>query len=195
MAETREALISAGLDEFGRNGLDAPSLDGICAKAGFTRGAFYVHFRDRDDFITAVMDRALRAFFDSIFARDEADLLATVARFQKALDAGGRALPFNAAVPLYRIIESCRRSQLIRERFTWHIADAQSRLAAAGRAGQREGRLRDDVNPDRLAEMLMAAAFGEMAIAEAGVPINAAQGGEIIADLLRVPGARRGARG
>ena len=47
--ETREALISAALAEFAEHGFDAPSLDAICARAGYTRGAFYVHFRDRSD--------------------------------------------------------------------------------------------------------------------------------------------------
>lgn len=195
MAETREALIAAGLEEFGKNGLDAPSLDGICARAGFTRGAFYIHFRDRDDFITAVMDRALRSFFDVIFSpRGAENLLETVRRFQKALESGGSALPFNAAVPLYRIVEACRRSLLIRERFAWHIADAQSRLAGAARAGQRDGSLRTDVNADQLAAMLISAAFGEMSVAEAGVPIDAQTGGDIIGVLVRAPGAKRAGR-
>ncbi|MGH7328029.1 MAG: TetR family transcriptional regulator, partial [Polyangiaceae bacterium] len=57
--ETRDALIAAGAMEFAEKGVDGPSLDGICARAGFTRGAFYVHFRDRDDLLVAVVDRVL----------------------------------------------------------------------------------------------------------------------------------------
>ncbi len=44
---TRDALIQAGLELFTEQGLDVPSLDAICDRAGFTRGAFYVHFADR----------------------------------------------------------------------------------------------------------------------------------------------------
>ena len=62
MAETREALIQAGLAEFAERGFDAPSLDKICARAGFTRGAFYVHFENREDFLVAVMESRLGAF-------------------------------------------------------------------------------------------------------------------------------------
>src|SRR5262245_37416602 len=43
--ETREALLRAGMEMFAEQGLDAPSLDALCARAGFTRGAFYVHFK------------------------------------------------------------------------------------------------------------------------------------------------------
>ena len=37
---TRDALISAGMALFAEQGLDGPSLDAICDRAGFTRGAF-----------------------------------------------------------------------------------------------------------------------------------------------------------
>src|SRR5262252_1452795 len=53
MQRTREALIQAGIELFAEKGLDAPSLDEICDRAGYTRGAFYVHFADRDEFVVA----------------------------------------------------------------------------------------------------------------------------------------------
>ena len=88
--ETREALIDAGLALFGKEGLDGPSLDAICERAGYTRGAFYVHFRDRDDFLIAVMDRAGASFLDAVFATagNRAGLAVTVRRFVIALESG-----------------------------------------------------------------------------------------------------------
>src|SRR5688572_24827364 len=56
---TRDALIDAALVEFIEHGPSAPSLDAICDRAGYTRGAFYVHFKDREDLLVAVMDRVL----------------------------------------------------------------------------------------------------------------------------------------
>ena len=53
--ETRQALLEAGLAEIIEHGWETPSLDAICARAGYTRGAFYVHFQDRDEFETAVL--------------------------------------------------------------------------------------------------------------------------------------------
>ncbi|HKA30465.1 MAG TPA: TetR/AcrR family transcriptional regulator, partial [Candidatus Binatia bacterium] len=66
--ETRDALIAAGLEAFAEHGLDVPSLDAICSRAGFTRGAFYVHFKDRDDFVVAVMEHVLGGFLDAVIA-------------------------------------------------------------------------------------------------------------------------------
>src|SRR5215813_11962618 len=85
--ETRDALIAAGLAAFAEHGLDVPSLDAICARAGFTRGAFYVHFKDRDDFVVAVMEHVLGGFLDAVIATgdDAHDLEHTVERFAEAI--------------------------------------------------------------------------------------------------------------
>ena len=69
--ETREALIAAALVEFAAHGVDAPSLDAICARAGYTRGAFYVHFRDREELMVAVVERVMGGFLEAITRRPE----------------------------------------------------------------------------------------------------------------------------
>src|SRR5678816_2963257 len=85
--ETREALIAAGIAAFREEGLDAPSLDSICARAGYTRGAFYVHFKDRDDFLIAVMSNVVQGFMDAIIATGDAamDLQKTIDTFVGAV--------------------------------------------------------------------------------------------------------------
>ncbi len=85
--ETREALIAAALAEFAEHGLDAPSLDAICARAGYTRGAFYVHFRDRADLLVAVVEHAMTVFMDAVIATGGAghDLERTIDRFASAV--------------------------------------------------------------------------------------------------------------
>src|SRR5690349_19366571 len=90
-AETRDALIKAGIELFAESGLDAPSLDAICARAGKTRGAFYVHFADRDAFIAAVMDSIGLPFLDGVLGGgDDAprDLIGVVQRFLMTVASG-----------------------------------------------------------------------------------------------------------
>jgi len=148
--ETREALLRAAMGEFAEHGLDAPSLDAICARAGFTRGAFYVHFRDREDLVAAVMERVLGAFLDAVVARgeigEERSLAATVERFAAAV-AGPRgarargALPTGdpadawraPAVPLHQVLAACSRSPELRRRFVSILEEAIRRVAHAAR--------------------------------------------------------------
>src|SRR5437762_4284682 len=95
MVQTRNALIEAGMAAFAAEGLDA-SLDEICARAGYTRGAFYVHFADRDDFLVAVMDRVGTAYLDAVIvsgARGAGDDLAvTIGRFLASVASGAYPL-------------------------------------------------------------------------------------------------------
>jgi TetR/AcrR family transcriptional repressor of nem operon len=182
--ETREALVTAALAEFAARGLDAPSLDAICARAGFTRGAFYVHFRDRDDLVVAAMERVLGAFLDAVIGRGDAapDLEATVQRFAGmlvALGAGARVrrggrlagAPL-AAVPLHRLLEACLRSPPIQQRFVSLLRDAILRVAKSVAASQAAARVRSNLDADALATLLVALALGVLTALEAGLPLD-----------------------
>jgi AcrR family transcriptional regulator len=194
--ETRDALIAAALAEFAEHGLDTPSLDAICARAGYTRGAFYVHFRDRGDLMVAVVEHTLGAFLDAILAEgDEAhDLEHTIDRFAGAVartlgggDGGGSpALPLPASVPFARVLEGITRSPELRERFAALLGVARSRLAEIAAHGQRAGTLRTDVAPEQVAFLLITVALGIMVGLDAGLPMDpAAARATVLALLVR----------
>jgi len=54
--ETRERLLAAALEVFARNGYDRATVDEIVSGAGFSKGAFYVHFKTKDDLFWAMLD-------------------------------------------------------------------------------------------------------------------------------------------
>jgi|SRR5262245_1137883 len=180
--ETREALIHAGLEAFAAEGLDAPSLDAICARAGFTRGAFYVHFKDRDDFLVAVMEDVLGRFLDAVIATgDEAhDLGHTIERFTGALDlvkhppgsGSWSASPLLGPLQVSRLTEAAARSPAIRARLVEIIGEAVARVAQATRSGQASGTVRRDIAPEVGAQLLVIAALGLLGATELGVPLD-----------------------
>lgn len=53
---TRKRLIQAGIREFAARGIDATSVEQLSEAAGFTRGAFYSNFDDKDDLILAIVE-------------------------------------------------------------------------------------------------------------------------------------------
>jgi len=53
---TRRRLIQAGIQEFAARGIDATSVEQLSEAAGFTRGAFYSNFDDKDDLILAILE-------------------------------------------------------------------------------------------------------------------------------------------
>ncbi|HZS37677.1 MAG TPA: TetR/AcrR family transcriptional regulator [Polyangia bacterium] len=166
MAATREALLHAGMAAFGAEGLDA-SLDGICRRAGFTRGAFYVHFRDRDDFLVAVMDRVGGAFLQAVFAGG--NLPSTVERFVEAIASGAYPLTRKGGVRPHQLLEACARSPVIRARYVALIETSLRELAQMIRRG---AELRADVPPSEIASLIMAAVIGAQTMIELGLPLD-----------------------
>lgn len=195
--ETRDALVLAGMAEFAEHGLDAPSLDRICARAGYTRGAFYVHFRDRDDFVVAVMEHVLRAFLDGIIATgDEAsDLEQTVRRFTSALDLQARgetialpglpAPPASGGLQLHRLLEAGARSPDLRERFARLLEEAIARVGRATAEGQAAGSVRADADSEQIGTVLVALALGALTALETGIRFDPKRAGESVLALLR----------
>jgi AcrR family transcriptional regulator len=56
---TRRQLIDAAREIFARDGFELARLEDIAAAAGKTRGAFYVHFQDKEDVFFAIFEEDL----------------------------------------------------------------------------------------------------------------------------------------
>jgi TetR/AcrR family transcriptional repressor of nem operon len=189
--ETRDALITAGALEFSEKGIDAPSLDAICSRAGFTRGAFYVHFKDKEELLVAVVDRVLHSVQDAVIPSDDApmDLEETVARYVAAVVAQSPGIGGTAAWRFRHTLDACARLPLLRERYLALQQQAMDRVARAARAGQRAGRVRSDVPAEALAEILIVLTLGISAAFDLALPFDLMRGGRGLATLLTVPSA------
>jgi AcrR family transcriptional regulator len=190
MAATREALLEAGIAAVGQEGIDA-SLDRICARAGFTRGAFYVHFRDRDDFLVAVMDRVGARFLEALFAGG--DLPTTVTRFVAAVASGAYPLAPRGGVRPHQLLDACVRSPEIRRRYVALIETSLAHLGELVRAGQRD-ELRDDIAPGDVATLLMATVIGAQTMLELDLPIDAPRLASAMMAMLVSPAPKRKVR-
>ena len=58
-ARTREALLDAALEVFYEQGVASPSLTRVAERAGYSRGAVYGHFANKNDLFGALCDRYL----------------------------------------------------------------------------------------------------------------------------------------
>lgn len=193
-AATREALLEAALAEIAEHGLDAPSLDAICARAGYTRGAFYVHFRDREALLAAVVQHAMRRFLDAMIVQDDGahDLEESITRFAAVVSAlrdrpAGRrtpAPPFPTAVPFARVLDAVSRAPRLREGFSSMLAAAVTRLGATVADAQKAGTIRRDTDADLLATLLVALALGLLAGMDVGLQVDPVAGRTALIRLL-----------
>jgi AcrR family transcriptional regulator len=54
---TRQRILDAAREVFAERGVIGGTVEDICERAGFTRGAFYSNFGDKDDVIDALVER------------------------------------------------------------------------------------------------------------------------------------------
>lgn len=191
--ETREALITAGMLEFAEKGIDAASLDAICARAGKTRGAFYVHFADRDELLAAVFERFLGAFYDAVIAPAEgaAGLQQTIAGYVAAVAADAPAIHATGPWQFHNTLAACARSPALRKRYVALQVQAIARVTAAARAGQKAGTVRADIPAERIGELLVTLTLGISAMREIQAPLDVAGGGAALVSMLSPEKATR----
>lgn len=193
---TRLALVEAALEMFTDQGFDGPSLDAICARAGYTRGAFYVHFEDRDDLIAATVLHVLDQLLDDVMDDDTGsdagvdagtDVERAVSRFVdlalKPESQTGRL----AGPPFHQTLEACRRSTEVRRIFVGVLSDAIERLAVGAAAGQQRSRVRRDIDAEEVARLLVLLALGARVAIEVGLPVDVRATRDAAVRLLRAP--------
>jgi len=181
---TREALVSAATRLFAERGFDAPSLDDICDRAGFTRGAFYVHFRDRDDLVTAVVQRVGRAFLDALLGTEDDDLGAIAHRFVAAMASGAYPLTKKGGIRPYQLLDACARSPAIRKEYVGLVEETIARLASATKKAQREKKVRDDLPAKGVGLLLVASVIGVQTLLDLEVPVDVGESAHFALRLL-----------
>jgi AcrR family transcriptional regulator len=72
-AQTRACLLSAAARVFTRRGLERASIDEVSEEAGYTKGAFYANFKNKQELFLAMLDERFAEKLDRL----EADLPGT----------------------------------------------------------------------------------------------------------------------
>jgi len=170
---TRKRLISAAISLFARKGIDRPSLDEICLEAGVTRGAFYVHFEDRDDLLAAVMDVVGSKFLAALFGADSSTA-SLLDAFVSAIRSGEYPLTRRGGMRPHQLLEACARSKAIRKRYVALVADAIARLQERVARDQASGALRADADPRALSTLLLMLAIGAHTLVDLEADVDAA---------------------
>ncbi|MDQ2688713.1 MAG: TetR/AcrR family transcriptional regulator [Chloroflexota bacterium] len=66
---TRALLLEAAAEVFAEVGLDAASVEAICERAGFTRGAFYSNFESKEELMLALTTQIAEQKMDLVTRR------------------------------------------------------------------------------------------------------------------------------
>src|SRR5512144_2636319 len=66
--ETRTKIMEAAIKLFSNQGYNKSSVDDICAEAGISKGAFYHHFKSKQELFLALLDGWLQIIDQAIEA-------------------------------------------------------------------------------------------------------------------------------
>lgn len=163
----QQALLDAARDEFARRGLDRARVEDIASRAGVSKGAFYLHFRSKEEAFEQITQRFIGAIEEQARRRHEAE-----ERFaSEHANERGRAL-HEARLDLEaaqdaELLEVLWRNRTILGALdtaaTTHFArlllDARRRMRALVEARiaeqQAAGKLRRDVDPAVIGDLLV----------------------------------------
>ena len=95
--ETRTKIMEAAIKLFSNSGYNKASVDDICAEAGISKGAFYHHFKSKQELFLALLDGWLEAIDNSIEASKDKTAPETLMQMTEAFpyifETAGDGLP------------------------------------------------------------------------------------------------------
>jgi AcrR family transcriptional regulator len=147
----REALLEAARAELERAGFAGARVEEIARRAGLSKGAFYLHFRSKEEAFGEILQRFLGAL-EAVAARPDGEAGGR-GQLDWAVDSGLLELLWRNR-HLFPAIDGAGSG-----RFASAVADFRRRMrglaAARVRLHQAAGRLRADVDADVVADVVL----------------------------------------
>ncbi len=176
-AATRRALLEAGIAEvITSGGIDVPTIDAVCARAGYTRGAFYFYFEDRDEFFSEMLEWLLRNVIQTLFARAAEDVTGIgeiIERFTDSLvQKEWPALHGDARAGYLSIMRGVQPGTSVRKRHAEIMTGVLDQLEIAIRHGQDQGEVDPEIDPRGAATLLLLSAVGAVLWEDIDIPIE-----------------------
>lgn len=141
---TRRRIIDVASRQFREDGVAAVGLAGIMAGAGLTNGAFYTHFRSKEDLVQTVLSEALNRREETLrsASQSNAGLEKTIRDY---LSPRHRDNPGGGCPTAALVAEIARHPKATRDAFTARISRFIALIATQLRAGTPSDRSRNAV--------------------------------------------------
>jgi TetR/AcrR family transcriptional regulator, transcriptional repressor for nem operon len=156
---TRQHIIDKSMQLFSVQGYFNSSIAGILKATGLTKGGLYGHFRNKEEIWYAVYAECVRIWKDIVFqgVRDIADPLARLERvidnsLKNYLGGGvfeGGCFLFNS------LVELAGQSSAMSDHVLKGFRDFSALLRQWLEEARQQGRLRDGLSPDEIADFLV----------------------------------------
>ncbi len=160
--ETRRRLLDSALGVFARHGYERATVDEIVREAGFSKGAFYVHFESKDDLFWAMLEERINRTLGSF--RAGLDAGAPVAENLQTVLASAFRLDQDVlwSAVYVEFVAHAARNDKVRVRLAEMYRIWRGFAVEILRVGQEAGLVRKDIDLDLTSSVLIAVIEGMM---------------------------------
>jgi AcrR family transcriptional regulator len=161
--QTRQRLLDAALQIFAHNGFERATVDEIVREAGFSKGAFYVHFDSKEDLFWEMLSERIEAQKETLSHAIEPSIgiAENQRRLLEAFFDARRSEPLGPAV-YYEFLAHAMRNEMVRARMAEFYAGWHAFVVDALQMVREAGIVRDDVDISLQASALMATYEGAL---------------------------------
>ena len=161
--ETRQKLLESAFTVLATHGYERATVDEIVREAGFSKGAFYVHFESKEDLFWAMLEGRIDYLQDTM--RQALDTTQSVAENQRrvleaifALDREDKHWP----ALFVEFVAHAARNERVREKLQEMYRRWHSFTVELLEEGRKAGRVREDIDIDFMASVTMALIEGSL---------------------------------
>jgi AcrR family transcriptional regulator len=161
-AHTRSCLMHSAAKVFAKQGLQQASIDEVAEDAGFTKGAFYANFKNKEELFLAMLDERFAERIEDI----ERVIAGEGTTAEKARRAGDDLMSMISADPewerlFFEFSAYAARNEDFRQELVTRYRSMRDRISAALRAQHEEFGMEEPALPfDQVALMTSAMANG-----------------------------------
>ncbi len=156
MTTTKETILEVAFRLFLEQGYDNTSISDIVTASGFSKGAVYHHFKDKDALHDATIDHFFLSYFADVEAPQAQGLEVTIddltSGYIRLLEAIAKITPDRIAY--YRFLFAVLPK--VKPAMVEQIAVTRARLIAAVEYDQHAGLLAPSHSPERIADQCLA---------------------------------------
>lgn len=188
--ETRRRLLKSAFGVFARNGYDRATVDEIVRDAGFSKGAFYVHFNSKEDLFWAMLEDRATSLQEAVLAvvSPDATLRGNIRSLLVAIFDIEEQDPEWPAT-FTEFLAHAGRNPEVRDRLAAIFDDWHRFIAEMLKFSREAGQVREDLEIDLLARASIALIHGTMIqnrLAPSPEPIDKVVGTlcELLAEML-----------
>jgi len=159
--ETRFSIKRAAIEAFIQGGYEAASVADICDKARVSKGAFYHHFPSKHDLFLAIMQDWLDGIDKDLASRSQSggDVPGQIRAMGDTM--GSVFAAAKGQLPLFmEFMIQASRDAKVWDAVIAPYKEYRTRFTEAISAGQKEGAISGEIEPDTAALVLMSLAIG-----------------------------------